>query len=108
MGLLSKNRIRHKEFCGWSLSRLVLQLNQDGFHTKIGKAFTDVQVKRMLDTNVFNNPLRYVDPSGNYCVLLMEMALLVHRKLLVINKENQRRNRQYTLIIRIVQNFLAC
>jgi len=40
-------------FPQWSLSRLALQLNQDGFHTKRGKTFTDVQVKRMLDREDF-------------------------------------------------------
>jgi DNA invertase Pin-like site-specific DNA recombinase len=37
----------------WSLSRLAEQLNAEGFQTRRGKRFTDVQVKRILDHESF-------------------------------------------------------
>ena len=37
----------------WSLSRLALQLNQEGHQTKQNKSFTKVQVKRILDRKEF-------------------------------------------------------
>jgi DNA invertase Pin-like site-specific DNA recombinase len=40
-------------FPRWSLSRLAVQLNSDGFHTRREKRFTDVQVKRILDREDF-------------------------------------------------------
>lgn len=40
-------------FPKWSLSRLAVQLNADGFLTRRGKKFTDVQVKRILDRETF-------------------------------------------------------
>lgn len=46
----------------WSLSRLALQLNQEGHQTKQGKSFTKVQVKRILDRKEFYQGLyRYGD-----------------------------------------------
>lgn len=40
-------------FPRWSLSRLAMQLNNDGFLTRREKRFTDVQVKRILDREDF-------------------------------------------------------
>ncbi|RKP54137.1 recombinase family protein [Cohnella endophytica] len=40
-------------FPRWSLSRLAVQLNADGFLTRQEKRFTDVQVKRILDRETF-------------------------------------------------------
>ncbi|EFM12539.1 Resolvase domain protein [Paenibacillus curdlanolyticus YK9] len=40
-------------FSHWSLSQLAMQLNNDGYRTAQGAAFTKVQVKRMLDRAEF-------------------------------------------------------
>ncbi|SDO04961.1 Site-specific DNA recombinase related to the DNA invertase Pin [Paenibacillus sp. yr247] len=40
-------------FPQWSLSRLAEQLNRDGFQTRRGKRFTDVQVFRILEREDF-------------------------------------------------------
>lgn len=46
----------------WSLSRLAMQLNQEGHQTKQGKSFTKVQVKRILDRKDFYQGIyRYGD-----------------------------------------------
>lgn len=49
-------------FSHWSLSRLAVQLNNDGYRTAMDKAFTKVQVKRMLDrVALYSGTYRYGD-----------------------------------------------
>lgn len=60
-------------FPGWSLSRLARQLNQDGFQTRQGKQFTDVQVKRILDREtLYKGIYRYgtIEAEGTHEAIL--------------------------------------
>ena len=60
-------------FPKWSLSRLAVQLNADGFLTRRGKQFTDVQVKRILDREMFyRGTYQYggIEAEGQYEAIL--------------------------------------
>lgn len=60
-------------FPRWSLSRLAVQLNADGFHTRHGKQFTDVQVKRILDREDFYRGMYHyggVEAEGQHEAIL--------------------------------------
>lgn len=60
-------------FANWSLSRLAVQLNADGFRTRRGSLFTDVQVKRILDREAFyRGTYQYggVESEGQYEAIL--------------------------------------
>lgn len=57
----------------WSLSRLAAQLQNDGFQTRRGKQFTDVQVKRILDREDFyRGTYRYgeIEAEGQHEAIL--------------------------------------
>lgn len=62
-----------KENSDWSLSQLALQLNEEGFQTTQSKAFTKVQVKRILDRESFyKDSYRYgqIESEGRHYPIL--------------------------------------
>ncbi|RTE11194.1 recombinase family protein [Paenibacillus whitsoniae] len=60
-------------FPRWSLSRLASQLNNDGFQTRRGKPFTDVQVSRILEReNFYRGTYRYsnIEAEGKHAAII--------------------------------------
>jgi DNA invertase Pin-like site-specific DNA recombinase len=71
-------------FSQWSLSRLAVQLNVDGFRTRRGSLFTDVQVKRILDREEFyrgSHPvIPKICPNGTKVLLRRKINYLKKSK----------------------------